>query len=39
MLMHEKGPIGQERLWKGVTEPAMAARRIRTLYETPAVSL
>ncbi len=39
MLMHGEGPIGQERLWKGVTEPAMAARRIRTLYETPAVSL
>jgi succinate dehydrogenase/fumarate reductase flavoprotein subunit len=39
MLMHGEGPIGQERLWKGVTEPAMAARRIRTLYETAAVSL
>ncbi len=39
MLMHGEGAIGQERLWKGVTEPAMAARRIRTLYETAAVSL
>lgn len=39
MLMHGEGPIGQERLWKGVTEPAMAARQIRTLYETAAVSL
>jgi succinate dehydrogenase/fumarate reductase flavoprotein subunit len=39
MLMHGDGPIGEERLWKGVTEPAMAARQIRTLYETAAVSL
>lgn len=30
MLMHGEGPIGHERLWKGVTEPAMAERRICT---------
>jgi len=39
MLMHGEGPVGQERLWKGVIEPAMAARSIRAFYETPAVSL
>ncbi len=39
MLMHGEGPVGEERLWKGVIEPAMAARSIRALYETPAVSL
>jgi len=32
MLLHGEGPIGDQRLWKGVTEPAMLARKIRTLY-------
>ena len=39
MLMHGEGPVGEERLWKGVIEPAMIARSIRALYQTPAVSL
>ena len=39
MLMNGDGPPGFERLWKGVIEPAVAARRIRISYETGAVSL
>ncbi|MEJ0049948.1 MAG: FAD-dependent oxidoreductase [Methylovirgula sp.] len=39
ILVHGDGSIGDERLWRGVTEPAMAARHIRTLYETAAVRL
>jgi succinate dehydrogenase/fumarate reductase flavoprotein subunit len=31
--------LGGSRLWNGVTEPALAARKIRTLYETAAVKL
>jgi len=31
--------IGGERLWKGVTEPALAARKIRRLYETAVLHL
>lgn len=31
--------LGGERLWKGVTEPALEARKVRRLYETPAVNL
>jgi succinate dehydrogenase/fumarate reductase flavoprotein subunit len=31
--------LGGERIWKGVTEPALAARKIRRLYETAAVEL
>jgi succinate dehydrogenase/fumarate reductase flavoprotein subunit len=38
-LRMRNSPIGGERLWKGVTEPALAARQIRALYETAAVSL
>lgn len=38
-LRQTNSPLGGERLWKGVTEPALAARKIRTLYETAAVSL
>jgi succinate dehydrogenase/fumarate reductase flavoprotein subunit len=38
-MMHGAGEIGQARLFDGVIEPAMAARKIRILYETPAVSL
>jgi aspartate oxidase len=35
----KNSPVGGERLWKCVTEPALATRRIRALYETAAVSL
>ena len=35
----KNSPIGGERLWRCVTEPALATRRIRALYETAAVSL
>jgi succinate dehydrogenase/fumarate reductase flavoprotein subunit len=38
VLMNGAGPMGGERLWH-VIEPAVAARPIRVLYETPAVSL
>lgn len=38
-LMNGAGPLGQARVFDGVIEPAMAARKIRVLYETPAVSL
>ena len=38
-LRQKNSPLGGERLWKGVTEPALAARKIRALYETAAVSL
>jgi succinate dehydrogenase/fumarate reductase flavoprotein subunit len=38
-LRQTDSPLGEERLWKGVTEPALAARNIRRLYETAAVSL
>jgi succinate dehydrogenase/fumarate reductase flavoprotein subunit len=31
--------LGGERLWNGVTEPALAARKIRTSYETAALKL
>ena len=39
ILVHGEGSVGDERLWRGVTEPAMAARRIRSLYETGAIRL
>jgi succinate dehydrogenase/fumarate reductase flavoprotein subunit len=47
MLLHGDGPagservmrVGGERLWKGVTEPALAKRKIRALYETGATNL
>lgn len=38
-LIHGQGPAGEARLWDGVIEPAVQARRIPALYETPAVSL
>ena len=38
-LRQKHSPLGGERLWKGVTEPALTARRIPALYETAAVSL
>ncbi len=38
-LGRPNSPLGGERLWKYLTEPALAARKIRTLYETAAVSL
>jgi succinate dehydrogenase/fumarate reductase flavoprotein subunit len=38
-LRQKNSPLGGERLWKGVTEPALAARKIRALYETAAVHL
>ena len=33
---HKKGPLGQARLWDQVLEPAVASRKIKVLYETPA---
>jgi len=36
--MNGEGPMGGERLWH-LIEPAVAARPIRVMYETPAVSL
>jgi succinate dehydrogenase/fumarate reductase flavoprotein subunit len=38
-LRMKNSPVGGERLWKCVTEPALAMRGIRALYETAAVSL
>ena len=38
VLMNGEGPMGGERLWH-LIEPAVAARPIRVMYETPAVSL
>jgi succinate dehydrogenase/fumarate reductase flavoprotein subunit len=38
VLMNGEGPVGGERLWR-LIERAVASRPIRTLYETPAVSL
>jgi len=38
-LMNGEGPAGEARLFDRVIEPAMKARQIRALYETPAVSL
>ncbi len=37
--LHKKGPLGQARLWDEVLEPAIASRKIKVLYETPAKSL
>ncbi len=39
VLMNGEGPIGHARVFDGVIEPAMKARQIRVLYETPATSL
>lgn len=38
-FLHRPGPVGEARLWYEVTEPAMAVRKIKTFYETPAVNL
>jgi succinate dehydrogenase/fumarate reductase flavoprotein subunit len=38
-FLHRSGPVGEARLWYDVTEPAMAARNIQTLYETPVFTL
>lgn len=37
--LHANKLLGGERLWNGVTEPALAARKIRRLYETAGVKL
>lgn len=39
MLMNGEGPFGDERLWKGVMELAMAPGHIHTLYEAPIIEL
>lgn len=36
---HKKGPLGQARLWDQIIEPAVASRKIKILYETPAMRL
>jgi FAD binding domain len=38
VLMNGEGPMGGQRLWH-VIEPAVAARPIRVMYETPAINL
>lgn len=38
-LMNGEGPPGDARIFDRIIEPAMKARKIRVLYETPAVSL
>jgi succinate dehydrogenase/fumarate reductase flavoprotein subunit len=38
-FVHGTGPIGQGRLWSGVIEPAVNARKVQIHYETPAVRL
>jgi succinate dehydrogenase/fumarate reductase flavoprotein subunit len=38
-FLHGEGPMGQARLWDGVIEPALQARKIPALYETRAVNL
>jgi succinate dehydrogenase/fumarate reductase flavoprotein subunit len=38
-LNKSNSPLGGERLWKYLTEPALEARKIRRMYETPVVSL
>ena len=35
----KNSPVGGERLWKGVTEPALATRRIRALFPDPRAPL
>jgi succinate dehydrogenase/fumarate reductase flavoprotein subunit len=39
VFLQRSGPIGQARLWNEVIEPAVAARNIQILYETPAIQL
>jgi hypothetical protein len=38
-LNKPNSPLGGERLWKYLTEPALEARNVRRMYETAAVSL
>ena len=39
VMLHGDGPYGEARLWDRVIEPAYAARKIQTFYDTAAIRL